>query len=145
MHRRLLATLLLAATLATPAARAQTAADSAGIRAAALDYVEGWYEASPERMSRALHPELAKRIVHTDSLGRSWVSEMGATQLVRNVWSGGGSRTPPARRRTDVRILDVFQNTASVRVDADAWVDYLHVVKFQGRWVILNVLWELRH
>ena len=45
---------------------------------------------------------------------------------------------------TDVRILDIFGNTASVRVDAGAWVDYLHIVKWNGRWVIINVLWELR-
>jgi hypothetical protein len=33
---------LLLAGLAVPAARAQTAADTTGIRAAALDYAEGW-------------------------------------------------------------------------------------------------------
>jgi hypothetical protein len=49
-----------------------------------------------------------------------------------------------AQRRTDVRILDIFGNTASVRIDADSWVDYLHVAKWNGRWVIINVLWELR-
>jgi hypothetical protein len=25
------------------------------------------------------------------------------------------------------------------------WIDYLHVAKFNGRWVIVNVLWELKH
>jgi hypothetical protein len=139
------AVLLFGVAMAAPAAvRAQTAADSAGIRGAALDYIEGWYEGSGERMARALHPELAKRIVYTDSAGRSWVGDMGATQLTRSAAAGGGSRTPPAQQRKDVRILDVFQNTASVRVDAAQWVDYLHLVKWQGRWVILNVLWELR-
>ena len=38
----------------------------------------------------------------------------------------------------------VFGNTASVRVDASSWVDYMHVAKWNGRWVIVNVLWELR-
>jgi len=141
-------TVAIAAVIAAAlpvAARAQSAADSAGIRGAALDYIEGWYTGSGERMARALHPELAKRIVYTDSAGRSWVGEMGASQLIRSAAAGGGSRTPPAQQRTDVRILDVFQNTASVRVDAGAWVDYLHLVKWQGQWRILNVLWELRH
>ena len=58
--------------------------------------------------------------------------------------SGGGRETPAAQQRSDVRILDIFQNTASVRVDAGAWVDYLHMVRWNGRWVILNVLWETR-
>ena len=52
--------------------------------------------------------------------------------------------TPAAQRRTDVRILDIFGNTASVRVDADRWIDYLHIAKWNGRWVIINVLWENR-
>jgi hypothetical protein len=48
-------------------------------------------------------------------------------------------------KREDVRILDIFQNTAAVRIDAGTWVDYLQVAKWNGRWVIVNVLWELRH
>ena len=59
--RPLLTTLLLF-WLAAPG-MAQLAADTAAIRATALDYAEGWYEGNPARMARALHPELVKRIV----------------------------------------------------------------------------------
>jgi hypothetical protein len=45
---------------AVPVARAQTAADSAAIRATALDYIEGWWTGNAERMERALHSHLAK-------------------------------------------------------------------------------------
>jgi len=31
-----------------------------------------------------------------------------------------------------------------VKIVARDWVDYLHVAKFNGRWVIVNVLWELK-
>jgi hypothetical protein len=138
-HVIALAALALSAPLA-----AQTREDSTGIRNAALDYIEGWYSANVERMTRALHPELQKRIVNIDSLGNPWVSNQGASHLIRNTRLGGGSRTPPAQIRTDVHILDVFRGTASVRVDAGTWVDYLHLVKWRGQWVILNVLWEVR-
>jgi hypothetical protein len=43
-----------------------------------------------------------------------------------------------------VRILDIFQNAASARIDAGGWIDYLHLVRWRGQWVILNVLWEIR-
>ena len=122
---------------------AQTPVDSAAIRATALDYIEGWYSGDGDRMARALHPALVKRIMNVDSTG-SWIREMGATELVRGTVAGGGSRTPDAQRRTDVTILDVFQNAASVRIDAGGWIDYLHLVRWNGRWVILNVLWEIR-
>jgi len=45
--------------------------DRDAIKATALDYIEGWYEGNPERMERALHPDLAKRIVMTNEQGRS--------------------------------------------------------------------------
>jgi hypothetical protein len=144
MTRRTLgAAAALALSLASSAA-AQSRADSAAIRAAALDYIEGWYEASPERMARAVHPELAKRIVYTDSTGSSWVRDMTASELVRGTRMGGGSRTPRAEQRKDVNILDIFQNVASVRVDAATWIDYMQLAKWNGRWVIVNVLWEVR-
>ena len=130
--------------MAPRATQAQTAADSAGIRAAALDYIEGWYEGSGERMERALHPELAKRIVNTNPNGRNSLGQQSAMTLVMNTRGGGGKNTPGDQQRKDVRILDIFGNTASVRVDASTWIDYLHIAKWNGRWVIVNVLWELR-
>jgi hypothetical protein len=128
-----------------PRAQAQTAADSTAIKQAALDYIEGWYEGNVERMERAVHPELAKRIVNTDPRnGRNRLGQQGAMTLVKNTRAGGGKETPVAEQRKDVRILDIFGNTASVRIDASTWVDYLHVAKWNGRWVIVNVLWALR-
>ena len=82
--------------------------------------------------------------MNTDTSGNSWIRDMGATELVRGTRAGGGSRTPIADQRKDVRILDVFQNAASVRVDASTWIDYLHLVKWRGEWKIINVLWEVR-
>lgn len=138
--------LLLCAALAlTPFAplRAQTAADSAGIRQAALDYIEGYYEGDGARMERAVHPELAKRIVRSGENGRSQLSQMSAMTLVAGTRAGGGKDTPAAERLKDVTILDVYQNAASAKIYASGWVDYLHLAKWNGRWVIVNVLWEL--
>lgn len=134
----------LATGLATPAA-GQTAADSAGVRAAALDYIEGWYAGDAERMARALHPELVKRIyLHDPDSGQEWLDTQGRTRLVASTAHGGGSDTPSEERRTDVSILDIFRDAAAVRVDAGDWIDYLHLVRGADRWLIVNVLWELR-
>jgi hypothetical protein len=134
---------LLIIALAPRLLAAQSAADSAAIRATALDYIEGWYTADATRMERALHPELAKRIVQTDPQGRSRLGQQSAMTLVMGTRRGGGSDIPPDKRRSDVRILDVYGNAASVRVKAATWVDYMHVAKSNGRWVIVNVLWEM--
>ncbi len=124
--------------------QAQTAADSAAIKKAALDYVEGWYEANPERMERALHPELAKRIVRTDQNGRSRLEQMSAMTLVQGVKRGGGKNTPIADQQKDVFILDIYENTASAKAIMSGWIDYMHLAKWNGEWKIVNVLWELK-
>ena len=134
---------LALAVLPSSALRAQSAADSAGIRQAALDYIEGYYEGNADRMARAVHPELAKRIVNVDERGRYRLGQMSAMTLVEGTRAGGGKDTPVAERRKDVTILDIYQNAASAKIYASGWVDYLHLAKWNGRWVIINVLWEL--
>jgi hypothetical protein len=135
--------LCLLPVLCATSALAQTAADSAAIRATALDYVEGWYEGNPERMSRALHPELVKRIVVNDTAtGKSVLQTMGASALVNGTRHGWGKSTPKEKQEKEVRILDIFGGAASVRGTMADWIDYMQVAKVDGRWVIVNVLWE---
>lgn len=122
---------------------AQTPTEAA-IKQTALDYIEGWYEGNSERMERAVHPELAKRIVRTNPEGRSRLDQQGAMTLVMNTRGGGGKDTPKERQEKQVTILDIYENSASVKVVASDWIDYLHMAKFNGRWVIVNVLWELK-
>lgn len=144
--KRIIATAVLVLAVCCAGASAQETADKEreAIKLTALDYVEGWYEANAERMERALHPELAKRIVRHSPEGRSRLDQMGAMALVQGVKRGGGKDTPKENQQKDVIILDVFGNTASVKAIMSGWVDYLHMAKFNGRWVIVNVLWELK-
>ena len=130
-------------------ARAQTpvaaTTDQAAIKQAALDYIEGWYEGNAERMERALHPELAKRIVQTNRQNnQSRLDQMSALSLIQGTRRGGGRNTPKERQQKDVTILDIYENAASVKIIASDWIDYLHMAKFNGKWVIVNVLWEFK-
>jgi hypothetical protein len=119
--------------------------DAAAIKNTALDYIEGWYTADAARMERALHPELAKRIVMTDpQTGRSRLDSMSALTLVQRVRAGGGAKTPKEKQQEDVTILDKYNNVAIVKVVASDWVDFLQEAKFNGEWKIVNVLWELK-
>jgi hypothetical protein len=145
--KNILLLFVITTVLGVSAAAAQTAAadaDKAAITATALDYIEGWYEGNAERMERALHPDLAKRIVRTNDQGQSQLQQMSAMSLVQGVKRGGGKNTPKEKQEKEVTILDLYRNAASVKVVASDWIDYLHVGKFNGRWVIVNVLWELK-
>jgi Putative lumazine-binding len=133
---------LLILLVAAPAA-AQSRADSTAIRATALDYVEGWYEGNPSRMARAVHPELVKRIVVGDTAtGKSILQNMGASALVNGTRHGYGKSTPREQQQKDVTILDVFGNAAAAKAIMAEWIDYMQLAKVDGRWVIVNVLWE---
>jgi hypothetical protein len=134
---------LLVTLLAAAPAAAQTEGDSAAIRATALDYAEGWYTGDAERMGHALHPELVKRIVVADTAtGKSVLQNMGASALVNGTRHGYGQTTPKDKQQKDVTILDIFGNAASAKAVMADWVDYMQLAKVDGRWVIVNVLWE---
>jgi hypothetical protein len=122
-----------------------TAADSdrEAITQTALDYGEGWYTGNAERMERALHPDLAKRVVVPQpGTGKPMVQNMSAMSLVQATRSGAGTHTPEDQRRADVTILEVMGNTAMVKLEMNEWVDYMQMGKLDGRWMIVNVLWE---
>jgi Ni/Co efflux regulator RcnB len=146
--KRLVPLVLIFAWLAAPlplaADESAAESDAEAIRAAALDYLEGWYTGDADRMERALHPDLAKRIVRPSDDGPDRVDNMSALRLVQATRAGWGTRVPSDQRRADVVILDVFGNAATVRADARDWVDYLHLGKVDGEWKIINVLWEMR-
>ncbi|HMI56098.1 MAG TPA: nuclear transport factor 2 family protein [Gemmatimonadaceae bacterium] len=145
MRIQLTSLLALTVVAASPTRSAcQASADSAAIKQTALDYIQGWYSGDGARMERALHPELAKRIVRSDTSGNYRLDQQSAMTLVQNTRIGGGKETPQADRHDDVRILDVYRNAASVRINASYWIDYLQLAKWRGRWVIVNVLWELK-
>jgi hypothetical protein len=145
MRRILPVTLAALAALAAPALpmQAQTSADSAAIRATALDYIDGWYSGDAERMERALHPHLAKRLVSTDSRGQSRLLDLTALELIQSTREGTG-KIPRAAWKDSVTMLSIFGNDAVVRIDATTWVDFLQEIKWNGTWKIVNVIWENR-
>ncbi|HEX5156747.1 MAG TPA: nuclear transport factor 2 family protein [Ktedonobacterales bacterium] len=120
----------------------QTVNDLAAIRQAALDYMQGWYEGDAERMRRSLHPELAKRAILRDiQSGEQRFYSLSCEQMVEKTRQGGGTDTPSDKRYYDVSVLDVYGDIASVRANSYDYVDYLHLARSEGRWVIVNVLW----
>ena len=133
----------LAVTTSAAPAAAQTPADSTAIVATALDYIDGFYTGDAARMERAVHPDLAKRIVADPAGPDSKLQNMTADQLVQATARGSGGRIPDAAKKEDVKILDIYNNMAAVRIDAGLWIDYLQLSRWNGQWKIVNVLWEL--
>ena len=123
------AVLVSAALSQTSPAQAQAATDEVQIEATALDYIQGWYAGDAARMERALHPELAKRIVVRAAGQKDKLEQQSAMTLLLKTRAaiGRGDANP----RGDVKLLDRFGDAAVVRVDASSWVDYLSVAKWE--------------
>jgi hypothetical protein len=122
-------------------AASQTPDDKAAIRQAALDYIEGWYEADAVRMDRALHKELAKRIL-TSTGGTERFTSLSKAQMVEATQKGGGKNRPAETRNIKVEILDIYRDIASVRTECADFIDYLQLARSEGQWKIVNVLWQ---
>jgi len=122
----------------------QSEADREAIRRAALNYAEGWYEGNPDKMESALSADLAKRIVRNNPQGQSRLDNMTALTLVQGTRGGFGKQTPKEQQQKDVTILDAMPNSATVKLEMRDWVDYMHIGKINGKWVIVNVLWEMK-
>lgn len=116
--------------------------DREAITKTALNFEEGWYTADAERMALALHPQFLMRHVGTDEHTRSSVVTQNVTapELIALTRSGRG-KVPVERQRHDVTVLDVFSNAATAKIVAWYGVDYLQLVKWNDRWVIMSVVW----
>jgi hypothetical protein len=57
---------------------------------------------------------------------------------------GVGRTAVKQGRPIDITIENVFRHIASVKVVSRPFMDYLHVARIDDRWLIVNVLWELR-
>jgi len=53
-----------------------------------------------------------------------------------------GGRQRPDTDPKEVEILDILDQTATVKVTAYWGTDYLQLAKYDGTWMILHVLWQ---
>lgn len=123
---------------------AQTKQDSLEIKQAALDYIESQHKPNPKQMEKALHPRMVKRTFWKDkATGKDYVRETTTETMVllAESYNKAGDKFPPNPKK-NVILLDVSERTASVKLIADEWIDYMHIVKLNGAWKIINVLWQ---
>ncbi len=123
---------------------AQTKQDSVAIKQAALDYIESQHKPNPAQMERALHPRMVKRTFWNDkATGKDYVRETTTESMVllAESYNKKGDKFPASPKK-EVKFLDISEKTASLKLIADEWIDYMHLVKLNGAWKIINVLWQ---
>ena len=138
-----LATVLMGLALLLPApAVAPSDADRGAVERAALDYLEGFYEGSTEKLLHGVHPEVVKYgfAMEDGSYSGSPMSFDQMLAFTTSVKKRGRQPEPGTVKR--VEILDVLDQTAAVKVYAWWGSDYLLMAKYEGDWKIVNVLWQ---
>jgi hypothetical protein len=117
--------------------------DEESIREVARVYLESWLDGDGERMRGTLHPDLAKRGLDYDSEREpSGIHHLTANEMEQNAAKGPRSQFA---RTCEISVLDIADNIATVKVLSEPFVDYLHLAKLDGRWSIVNVLYEDRN
>lgn len=124
--------------------QAQTQQDTLDIKQVALDYIESQHDVKPEQFERAAHPRMVKRTFWTNKkTGKEYLRETftDAMILLAETYNQDGDKFPEKPKK-EVIILDVYDKVASVKLIADDWIDYMHIVKLNGKWQLVNVLWQ---
>lgn len=125
-------------------AQGQTQQDSLNIKQVALDYIESQHNVKPEQFERAAHPRMVKRTFWTNKkTGKEYLRETftDAMILLAETYNEDKDKFPENPKK-EVIILDVHDKIASVKLIADDWIDYMHIVKLNGKWQLVNVLWQ---
>ena len=118
--------------------------DREAVRQAMLDYVEGIYGVDPSRVQRSVHPKLAKTGFYRGPNDQAFRpgSNMTFDQLmeIAKNWNKAGKLRKDAPK--EVVIYDVLDQTATAKLVAEWGTDFMHLAKFDGKWMIVNVLWQ---
>jgi hypothetical protein len=120
----------------------RTATDTELITQTVLDYFEGWFDGDPVRMDRALHPELAKRSYRQVDPDITELRTVTKEQMVGWTRDGEGKEDDRSERQLDVEVVDLHGNIATVIVRSHVYREYLHLVRTEEGWEIVNALWH---
>ncbi len=114
------------------------------IERAVLDYIESQHKVKPDMMARGLDKKLAKRTYWRNKDGVEFVMETDFDTMIyvaENYNKAGDKFAQNAK--IEIKILDIDNRAASVKLTVDDWIDYMHLYKtHDNQWKIINVLWQ---
>jgi hypothetical protein len=118
--------------------------DSLLIKETAMNYIEGLLTNNYQRMEKAIHPELAKRVIRKDDKGNYRLSNMGYSELLYYTKTlTPKDEKPEEPFKADVIIFDISNDIATIKITQNKYnfFDYIHLGKVDGEWKIINWLW----
>ncbi|GJM20597.1 MAG: hypothetical protein DHS20C15_05120 [Planctomycetota bacterium] len=123
--------------------RALHVADRTAVQAVVNEYLLAFYDAQPERLTSSMHTDLVKYgFWRDDESGDVTPFPMTLEQARSLAASFNASGWLPDDAPRSIEVLDLRDRIACVKLEAVWGFDYMHLVKLDGRWQILQVLWQ---
>lgn len=115
--------------------------DTMEVVATTEKYIQAFYQSKPAWLKETLHPELIKRTVKSFPASDNFITTNGKAEMVElsKVFNSNGKFN--AQSKAEIEVLDIYKDIATIKLTAEKWVDYLHLVKLNGKWLIVNVIW----
>lgn len=113
------------------------------IKQTALNYLIALQTLNPDLMEATLHKSLAKSFVSHNREGKTSLRFTTFEQMIgfAENWNKAGTRFPN-KPSNKAEIMDVYNNMAAVKLTSDNWVEYLHLVKVDGKWRVKDLVWD---
>ncbi len=115
--------------------------DSSAVISTTEKYIQAFYQTKPDWLEEVLHPELIKRTTKSFGSSKKFITTSGKSEMVElaKIFNSKGKFSD--KSRTKIELLDLFKDMATVKLTAEKWIDYLHLIKINGQWKIVNVVW----
>ena len=115
------------------------------IEEAVQKYVSAIYDVKPELIDESVSPKLQKLgympAEDGSGLAEGWMNFDQLKELAATINKEG--MFDPATSPRNVEILHHTDMIANVKLDAAWGFDYIHLTRNSGKWMIINVIWEM--
>ena len=118
-----------------------TKKDSLNVEKCILNYIENFFENNFEKMNESLHPRLTKRGFNPDGT----LSADFPPQKLKELLSKK-AKFEIKHQYNIVKDIKIYGNMASATLTTgypkSRWTEYIHLLKKEDKWKIINVFWE---
>lgn len=118
--------------------------DSLEIKRISLGYLIALQDLKPDLMDEVMNDSLNKVTVgYSREQKKEVVTAITKKRMIENArsWNKSNTKFPP-KPSNQIIILDVYHRIATVKLVSDNWIEYLQLIKLDGTWSIINLLWQ---
>ena len=117
--------------------------ENTAIEKTVLNYIENFFENNYDVMNESLHPRLAKRGLNPDGT----LSDDFPTEKLKELMLTK-KKLELKHQDNVVEDITIYGNMASASLRTGypklRWIEYIHLMKQEGNWKIINVFWEFK-